>query len=216
MKPVAFPLIRDTYPLILASESPRRSELMAQAGIPFRIVVSGVEEVAVSQDPAGLACVLARRKTLEVSAKTDPSWILGADTLVVVEDRILGKPEDKADARDMLLQLSGSVHQVITGFCLSNPAGEIVHSEAVTTDVYFKKLSVHEITAYVATGEPEGKAGAYAIQGIGAFMVASISGSYTNVVGLPLCAVIKALVRTGALEQYPFNLDAAVLKSRTI
>ena len=203
MKRMAFPPIRDTYPLVLASKSPRRSELMAQAGIPFRVVVSGVEEVAVSQDPAGLVCVLAQRKALDVSAKTDPSWVLGADTIVVVDERILGKPEDKADARNMLGRLSGSVHQVITGFCLSNPAGEIAHSEAVTTDVYFKKLSVSEITDYIATGEPEGKAGAYAIQGIGAFMVASISGSYTNVVGLPLCAVIKALIRVGALDGYP-------------
>ena len=144
-----------------------------------------------------------QRKALDAAAKTDPSWVLGADTIVVVDERILGKPEDKADARNMLGRLSGSVHQVITGFCLSNPAGEIVHSETVTTDVYFKKLSDSEITDYIATGEPEGKAGAYAIQGIGAFMVASISGSYTNVVGLPLCAVIKALIRVGALDGYP-------------
>jgi septum formation protein len=179
---------------------------LKQARIPFRVMVSGVDETTETRDPADLACALAQMKTVDVLSATNSSWILGADTVVVAGDRILGKPENKADARDMLECLNGRAHQVITGFCVSNPAGKIVHSEAVITDVFFKELSVDEIAAYIATGEPEGKAGGYAIQGIGAFMVKSISGSYTNVVGLPLCAVIKALVGVGALERFPSPL----------
>lgn len=164
-----------------------------------------MDETTAARDAAGLACALSKMKALDVLAASDPSWILGADTVVVVGDRILGKPEDEADAMDMLGWLSGRAHQVITGFCLSNPAGEIVHSEAVTTEVSFKELSLDEMSAYIATGEPKGKAGGYAIQGVGAFMVETIYGSYTNVVGLPLCEVIKALVRAGALDRFPCN-----------
>jgi septum formation protein len=103
----------------------------------------------------------------------------------------------------MLSLLSGKDHQVITGFCVLNPAGEIAHSESVTTAVRFKPISEEEIAGYIRTREPFGKAGAYAIQGVGAFMVESISGSYTNVVGLPMCALIKALIQCGALKSFP-------------
>jgi septum formation protein len=105
----------------------------------------------------------------------------------------------------MLSLLSGKEHEVITGFCLLNPSGEMAHSEAVTTLVKMKRLDEKEINAYVAIGEPFGKAGSYAIQGIGAFLVESISGSYTNVVGLPVCALIKSLLATGALKNFPLS-----------
>ncbi|MCF8081501.1 MAG: Maf family protein [Deltaproteobacteria bacterium] len=198
-----FPSISDTYPLILASASPRRKRLMAQARIPHRVVVSGVEETDMDGDPATQACGLAEKKARRAFSFIGASWVLGADTMVVVENRILGKPGDAADAQAMLTQLGGRSHQVITGFCILTPSGDGEHCEAVTTDVRFKSLTSQEIDAYTATGEPEGKAGGYAIQGMGAFMVEAIFGSYTNVVGLPLCAVIKALIEAGALDHYP-------------
>jgi septum formation protein len=194
--------ISQKNPLVLASASPRRRRLMEQARLPFKTVVSQVQEETAGV-PSELCLRLAREKAMDVSARTGPFWILGADTIVVIEDRILGKPTDKRDALEMLSQLSGKVHQVITGFCIVAPSNEIAHLEAVSTAVTVKILDAGEKQAYVDTGEPFGKAGGYAIQGIGSFMVESISGSYTNVVGLPLCAVIKALLKAGALERFP-------------
>jgi septum formation protein len=109
----------------------------------------------------------------------------------------------------MLLRLSGREHRVLTGFCLVDPSGQTAHSEAVVTRVKMKKLTEEEVRRYVASGEPYGKAGSYAIQGLGAFMVKSISGSYTNVVGLPVCALVKALLVTGALKVFPLNAGAS-------
>jgi len=190
-------------PLILASASPRRRHLLSQIGLPFRVIKSNVSETNTGADPERLCRVLAEKKALRVYPETEASWILGADTVVAIEDSILGKPEDDGDAMRMLDFLSGKEHRVITGFCVLNPTGAIAHTEAVTTFVRVKKLARKEIKAYVATGEPHGKAGSYAIQGIGAFMVEAIAGSYTNVVGLPLCALIKCLFSTGALETFP-------------
>ena len=150
------------------------------------------------------ACIrLAREKAVDVSSRAKSSWILGADTIVVVGDTVLGKPADKKDALCMLSLLSGKVHRVITGFCILSPMAANVHLEAVSTTVTVKELDENEMEAYVDTGEPFGKAGGYAIQGIGSFIVESISGSYTNVVGLPLCSVIKVLLKAGALESFP-------------
>ena len=146
---------------------------------------------------------LEEKKARAVYAQPDKSWILGADTVVVLDDHILGKPADDDDAQSMLLMLCGKEHEVITGFCLLDPSGERVHLEAVKTRVKVRGLTESEIQAYIATREPFGKAGSYAIQGIGAFIVESISGSYTNVVGLPLCALIKALQKTNALKRFP-------------
>jgi septum formation protein len=130
---------------------------------------------------------------------------LGADTVVVLNKTILGKPRDHEEARSMLLCLNGKEHKVITGFCLLDPLGRLAHLDAVETLVRFKHLAKEEIEAYIATGEPLGKAGSYAIQGIGAFMVEGITGSYTNVVGLPICALVKALLAKGALKTFPLS-----------
>ena len=143
------------------------------------------------------------KKAKAVYSQSKDSWILGADTMVVVDGRILGKPRDHEDIHSMLSRLSDKEHEVITGFCVLDPSGEVAHSEAITTLVKMKRLSKGEINAYVATGEPYGKAGSYAIQGVGAFMVESISGSYTNVVGLPVCALVKSLLALGALKDFP-------------
>ena len=174
-----------------------------QMGLPFRIVPSDLDEEEMGGEPSRISRVLAEKKAIRVHSLAGPSWILGSDTIVVIKNRILGKPQDDAEAEEMLRLLSGVEHSVVTGFCILSPLGKIAHSEAVSTAVRFKGLEKEEIDAYISTGEPFGKAGGYAIQGVGSFMVESISGSYTNVVGLPICAVIKALIRAGALAHFP-------------
>ena len=195
--------IHETFPLILASASPRRKQLIDQMGIPNRVAPSRVREDDTLQHPEQLCRHLALLKAKEVSHREKVGWVLGADTIVVVMDRVLGKPESPGDAKRMLSLLSGKAHRVMTGFCIFDPSGRVAHSECVSTEVCFKPLDEREVAGYIRTGEPFGKAGAYAIQGVGAFMVEAISGSYTNVVGLPMCALIKALLRCGALKSFP-------------
>ena len=195
--------IDEKHPLVLASASPRRTRLLSQMGIPHRVVVSRVDENGRVESPEAFCRNLAYLKAKDVGSRENVSWILGADTIVVIGSKVLGKPVNHEDAQRMLSLLSGKDHQVITGFCVLNPAGVIAHSESVTTTVRFKPLSEEAIAGYIGTREPFGKAGAYAIQGVGAFMVESISGSYTNVVGLPMCALIKALTQCGALKSFP-------------
>jgi septum formation protein len=198
-----FSFINEQYPLILASASPRRKRLLTQIGLPFRSVASNVNEKGLSGDPTQSSRLLAEKKAFQVYSKNKESWILGADTVVAIDHHMLGKPENSDNVRQMLTLLSGKEHRVITGICILTPSGKVAHSEAVTTLVRFIKLTGHQIEAYISTGEPYGKAGSYAIQGIGSFMVESISGSYTNVVGLPLCALIKALLTVGTLRSFP-------------
>jgi septum formation protein len=191
-------------PLVLASSSPRRKELLAQLGIPFESVESGIEETAHEMlSPAELACSVAQRKAESVHRLYPQRWILGADTIVVLKDRVFGKPKDPRECREMLFSLSGRNHRVITGFCLIDPCSISVYVEAVSTRVKVKKLSEGEIEAYIKTGEPFGKAGGYAIQAIGSFMIEHIKGSYTNVVGLPVCEVVRRLVASGGLRGFP-------------
>jgi septum formation protein len=192
-------------PLVLASASPRRKRLLWQIGIPFRTVTNRVREDALSRDPLANARLLAEAKAQAVVEKCKDSWILGADTIVVLGRSVLGKPADEGEAFDMLRRLSGRQHRVITGFCLIPGNSKESYSEAVVTRVTFKRLTKEEIFGYVATGEPFGKAGGYGIQGIGAFLVKEISGSYTNVVGLPLSALVSALLATGALKAFPIR-----------
>jgi nucleoside triphosphate pyrophosphatase len=202
--------ISEAYPLILASASPRRRDFLKLLGLPFTALHSEIEEGDVSGSPEEIACSLARKKALRIHERGAEGWILGADTIVVVDHKTLGKPRDKEDAGRMLRALGGKEHRVITGFSIVSPEGREVHSEAVTTRVSIKPLSDEEITGYVNTGEPIGKAGSYAIQGIGAFMVEGIRGSYTNVVGLPVCAVTKAFKKAGVLETFPRLPDQSV------
>jgi len=178
-------------PLVLASQSPRRRELLATAGIPFTVRAREVEEIrAPGEPPDAYVRRLAR-------AKADAAWedrdeiVLGADTIVVLEQAVLEKPLDAADARAMLRSLSGREHTVITGICLRHPGGVEVDSSA--TCVRFTLLTDAEIDAYAATGEPMDKAGAYAIQGLASKFVESIEGCYFNVIGLPLSQVYRYL-----------------------
>jgi len=198
-----FFLISDSHPLILASASPRRKALLRQVGLPFSAIHSEIEEKSVSGEPMEVACSLAGKKAAYISRTGVKGWILGADTIVVIDRSILGKPKNKSDAKRMLCALSGREHRVITGVSILNPAGTEVYNQAITTLVSVKALNTTEIEGYLATEEPFGKAGSYAIQGIGAFMIDAIKGSYTNVVGLPLCEVISALKDAGALGAFP-------------
>ena len=194
----------DTPFLILASKSPRRRYLLKQAGVEFTVIPSSFDESTISdKNPEDFVRRLALAKAGVVSAQYPQSWVMGADTIVVIDDIILGKPDSKDEARSMLKSLSGRVHRVLTGFSLCCADRRIDYAEAVSTDVQFKALTADEIDWYVQTGEPFDKAGAYAVQGLGAFMVRRIDGSYSNVVGLPVCEVIESLVREGIVEFRP-------------
>jgi septum formation protein len=186
--------------LILASKSPRRKHLLEQAGLKFSVIPSDFDETSVAMsDPASYVRALAEFKALDISHKHPDSWVIGADTLVLIDNQALGKPGCDDDAREMLKRLSGKRHQVLTGYCICCRAKKQLFSETVKTDVHFKKLRRGEIDWYIGTGEPLDKAGAYAIQGLGSFLVRSIKGSYTNVVGLPVCEVIEFLIKEGAI-----------------
>ena len=198
---------RDTI-LILASTSPRRKQLLEDAGLRFEIVSPPGEEAAPEpgEDPAAYAERAAVAKGLETAAHLATTmegekWVLAADTVVTIGGEILGKPEDDADALRMLERLAGVTHKVHTGFAIIGPDGETAFSKSIKTGVDFSKPTRARLEAYVATGEPHDKAGAYAIQGKGAFLVRSITGSYTNVVGLPVADVSKSLADLGVLEK---------------
>lgn len=173
-------------PLILASGSPRRRELLTQLGYSFDIVIPNVEESRQSgESPQEYVERLSRDKALAGLALSEPdSLVIGSDTIVVLDDDVLEKPQDFTDARRMLLQLSQVRHQVMTAVTVA--CAERHHSVVVTTDVWFKPLSEQEIEQYWQSGEPCGKAGSYAIQGLGGKFVTRIEGSYYAVVGLPL------------------------------
>lgn len=190
--------------IILASQSPRRRYLLERAGLTFSVIPSAIDEAAVSAgEPARQVQALAEAKAADVGERFPESWVIAADTIVVVAGRIFGKPRSEADARDMLARLSGRTHQVLTGYCLFCRRRGRRITESVATDVEFKVLSPVEIDWYIRTGEPFDKAGAYAIQGIGTFLVRRINGSYTNVVGLPVCEVIEHLIREGVVGWDP-------------
>jgi septum formation protein len=186
--------------IILASASPRRLELLDSAGVEFEVFASQLpEELLPGEAPEDHVKRLARDKALEVAARVEGRFYIGADTVVVCDGEIMGKPKDAADAARMLKKLSGVAHSVITGYALYDKERDGFLVDAVTTLVHFKHLRDEEIDAYIATGCPMDKAGAYAIQGGAAHMVEKIDGSYTNVVGLPLCEVVEALRRFGAI-----------------
>ena len=173
--------------LVLASQSPRRSEILRQAGIPFTVRVAGVDEsVLAGEGPAEYVKRLAEAKARAVEASAE-EVVLGADTTVVIDGEILAKPEDAEDARRMLRKLSARRHQVLTGICLRRGA-EVV-SDFASTAVVFARMSEGEIADYVASGEPMDKAGGYAIQGLASKFVEGIEGDFFNVMGLPVALV---------------------------
>ena len=186
--------------IILASKSPRRRYLLKQAGLSFLVIPSNIDETSIPESPPDTYVrILSEAKAADVSSRYPDKWIIGADTIVLKDDTILGKPGSKAEARSMLKQLSGQTHQVLTGYFICCKTKNRKFSETVKTEVLFKNLTDDEIEWYIHTKEPFDKAGAYAIQGLGTFLVKSISGSYTNVVGLPVCEVIEFLIKEGVL-----------------
>jgi septum formation protein len=191
---------RSTPPLILASASPRRRELLAQFGIDFPVIPSQFDEESVPfAEPPGYVRRLAAGKAEAVSAAHPQSWVLAADTIVVLNGQSLDKPYGPAEARAMMTALSGKTHQVYTAFALRRGSGGGQFDQAVRTDVRFRTLSAAEIDWYVATDEPYDKAGGYGIQGLAGMFVAEIQGSCSNVVGLPVAEVMAALLQEGVV-----------------
>jgi septum formation protein len=207
-------MIDPLHPLLLGSTSPRRRDILAALGLPFRVAATDVDEAGIEGERPGpyleriaLAKLAAARRRPEAEGA---GAILVADTAVILDDQILGKPRGEAEARAMIRALSGREHEVWTRFAIAGPDGSagsaatpLPHAETVITRVRFRALQDEEIAGYAATGEGLDKAGAYAIQGVGAFAVARIEGSYSNVMGLPVCEVIAALRRTGVLRRFP-------------
>ena len=177
--------------LVLASSSPRRTELLNRAGWPHEVMVAGIDEsVRPQEDAATYVQRLARSKAEAVAKRLQEGIVLGADTTVVIDDQILGQPSDDADARRMLTLLNGKWHEVLTGVALVQVGGEtrVAHE---TTRVRFAEMSASEIDWYIASGEPAGKAGAYGIQGKAALFIEEIEGDYFNIMGLPIRLVYE-------------------------
>lgn len=221
-------------PLTLASTSPRRKELLEKLGFTVRVVQGGADESQLPGEmPEDYAKRVARAKVLgavkrlqatlytsDIEARRQISqgtpraddtvrWVIGADTVVVVDDVIFGKPVDLQEAREMLVRLSGREHVVITGFCLFDLKRNREGLQAVTTVVKFKDLTRSEIDQYVSVGESMDKAGGYAVQGVGSYLVEYLRGSYTNVVGLPLCQVVEMMEEMGARDVLPWTVREA-------
>jgi septum formation protein len=188
--------------LILASSSPRRAEILRNAGLPFSVISSAIDETPLpGESPSELVCRLANRKAELVAARTvGPAIVIAADTVVVVEGHILGKPRSADDARHMLERLSGRTHAVTTGVSLMRLPDTESREFVESTLVHFNRLSANEITRYLATEEPHDKAGAYAIQGRAGRYIPRIEGCYFNVVGLPLARVLTELHELGWSE----------------
>ena len=190
---------------ILASASPRRRELLASIGLDFEIVPSHIPEVrAEGEAPEEYVARLSREKAAAIASNHHDRWIIAADTTVLLGEQLLEKPADAADARRMLATIAGQTHIVYTGVTVMNAASEHHDTRVAESEVRMLPLDAREIAWYVETGEPMDKAGAYAVQGIGAMFIDSIHGSYTNVVGLPLALLFQMLRRAGI---DPLRLD---------
>lgn len=213
--------------LVLASASPRRRELLEKAGFSVKPMPATVDEKPQADEtPESYVRRVARAKVMTVVERIQQTlypdaepgrpasrgvlrdaplrWVLGADTIVVLENEVLGKPRDHDEAVFMLQQLQGNEHYVLTAFCLYDLRKSKEGTQAVTTQVRMKRMSRTEIEKYLSVGESMDKAGAYAIQGVGSYLVDSVVGSYTNVVGLPLCQVVEMMTEMGADDILPF------------
>jgi septum formation protein len=189
-----------TDPLILASASPRREELLRQVGLKFKIRPAEVNEDQLPlENPREHVRRLAGNKAATVAAHHPDAWVLGADTIVVIDGLILGKPQDKKQAKEMLQRLSGREHEVFTGFTIVRVTAKISKTKVIRSAVRFKQISPEELEWYTDCAEPYDKAGGYAVQGKIAYFIKSIRGSYTNVIGLPLSEVLEELKKLGAL-----------------
>lgn len=182
--------------IILASGSPRRREILSQVGIAYDVIPSNIEEVITQNTPSLIVEELSKQKAMDVANRNKMAVVLGADTVVALEDKILGKPKDEQDAFEMISALSGRTHFVYTGVTLakvSQDGSMVSRTFHEKTAVTVSKMSSEEILAYIATKEPMDKAGAYGIQGAFAAYISGIEGDYYNVVGLPICRVMREL-----------------------
>lgn len=194
--------------LVLASASPRRRDILGQLGIRFSVIESGVEEgQAGSTAPEAYARATAERKAQAVAARQQAAgracFVLAADTIVVIDGQVLGKPADHADALRMLRLLQGREHEVVTAVRLQASRAAFARTIAVSSRVLFRPLDETTLGRYAASGEGRDKAGSYAVQGLGAGLVRAIDGSYSNVVGLPACETLELLIEAGALGAWP-------------
>jgi len=187
--------------LILASASPRRQELLRSVGLKFKTIPAHVNEnYLAGESPRQHVKRLSSDKAIVIAKKYPKAWVLGADTIVVIDGLILGKPKNKNQALEMLRKLSGREHKVFTGFTIAHAVARIYQTKVIQSTVQFKKISSKEMKWYVSCDEPYDKAGGYAVQGKGACFIQSIRGSYTNVIGLPICEVLEAFRNLKAIN----------------
>jgi septum formation protein len=186
--------------LILASASPRRIELLNLMGLQFDVMPGDVDESFTNgETPREHVLRLSGEKAGKISDQYPDAWVMGADTIVIINGEVLGKPRTADEAREMLGKLSGRTHTVFTGFTVMKKSAGIAIREAVDSSVRFRDIREDEMLWYIESEEPYDKAGGYAVQGMGAFFIREICGSYTNVMGLPLCEVVDVLKRLGVL-----------------
>jgi septum formation protein len=186
---------------ILASASPRREELLRSVGLKFKIIPADVDETYLNgETPRTHVRRLSGNKAQVIADRYPKALVLGADTIVVIDGLILGKPKNKKQAREMLQRLSNRRHTVLTGFSIARADAGISKTKVVQSAVQFKKISPEEMDWYVGGDEPYDKAGGYAVQGMGAYFIKAIRGSYTNVIGLPLCEVLEELKHLDAIH----------------
>jgi nucleoside triphosphate pyrophosphatase len=188
----------NTKKIVLASASPRRKELLEKLGLEFTVEPSNSDEnIQPGVDPHELAKSLSREKARLVARNHRDALVIAADTFILLDGMVLGKPASETEARELLEEMNGRQHSVITGFTVMEAMSNKVISESVETEVYIRKMTLQEIDSYVKTGEPLDKAGAYAIQGLGSVIVERIEGDYFNVIGLPLSALAESLKEFG-------------------
>jgi len=193
--------INDENAIVLASESTRRVDILRTLGISFSIMPPGIDERRKPyESPKDYVLRIAYEKARKVGDLFPDKWIIGADTVVVHKGKVLGKPKADEDAVAMLKRLRANWHKVFTGYCILNASKQIVYQDVAETKVFIKDLTDDEIAKYVGTSEPFDKAGSYAVQGRGGYMVKEIKGSYSNVVGLPICEITEALLSLGILS----------------
>ena len=193
--------IHSDHKFILASASPRRREMLWSIGLNFKIMPPHInEDYLAGESPRQHVKRLSQEKALVISRQHQDAWVLGADTIVVIDGVILGKPANRREAKMMLGKLSGREHKVFTGFTIARTRSQICATGVVQSAVKFKTISPDEMNWYLACDEPYDKAGGYAIQGKGAYFIQSIRGSYTNVIGLPLCEVLETLKKLKAIN----------------
>jgi septum formation protein len=193
--------VKDGDSIILASESTRRVDMLRSLGISFSIIPPDIDETKHKDETyREFAERISYEKASKVGNHFPDKWIIAADTIVVLKGKVLGKPQNERDAFNMLKTLRGKWHKVITGYCVLNVLQNITYRDMVETKVFLRHMTDDEIIRYIKTSEPMGKAGSYAVQGKGGYMVKEIKGSYTNVVGLPICEIAEALLSLGVLS----------------